>query len=425
MFRRQEKSADNCYYVLKNKHKNEVLEIMNKYLVKKQFAHNSDIFNVNDIVEMSDVDAKSFVDAGKLVAHTEEKQINVKAEVNSKEIGDAVAKAMSALIPAQKQVEKKLGYGEYLSRIAKGESADKMDRKTINITTNTQGNYALETDTDPVIDADLLKASNIANKATVINLTSTDIWKKNVLNSMGNAPAVFAESATINASQPTITQFTFTPEKVCYRYDATEEALQDVMTVVQEVGRQAPEEFSKFIENGMLNGSGTCLTAIVGHAQTVVTPYVSLQTAGTINYQNVVDMVVRCKNPERSQWVMSRSCWAQVLRLEDDNGNRVWEGGVAGAPAGTLFGMPIVLSDKCQAVGTVGDIVLGDFSKYYIASKGGLKLASSAHVKFLTAETVFIFSWRLDGQPIGLKLTSTDAVEVGDFVVLDDRLGST
>jgi len=387
-----------------------------KYIVKKTFAHNSDIFNVGDIVDMNEQDASSFVSAGKLESHVEEKTIN--AKVDSKEIADAVSKAIAGLVPAQKSVEAKVSWGEHLQNIAK--------RKTVNITTNTQGQYATTTYWDPAIDADLLRESGIASKAFQVSLSgSNNIYKKNVINATGT-PAVFAESATITASQPTITQFTFTLEKVAYRMDVTEEAIEDTGALVQEIENAIPEQFGKFVENGMINGSGTVLGAIVGNTNTVVTPHVSLQN-GTIVTENVRKMFTSCKNPARSQWVVSRSAYEQVLGLEDAQGNALFVGpnGLGDAPFGRLLGLPIMISDYCAAVGTVGDIILGDFSKYQIVSKGGLKLKTSSEVSFLTDATVFKFTWRMAGKPVGLKYSATDGTEIGDFIVLDDRVGST
>lgn len=390
---------------------------MNKYLVKKQFAHNSDIFSVGDVVEMNDADSAGFVTKGLIEKHVEEKTIN--AKVDSKEIADAVSKAIAGLMPVQKAVENKMTYGDYLQGIA---------RKTINITTGAQGQLNTSTYWDPAVDTDILRESGIAQKAFMVSLSGqNNIYKKNVLTTVGNAPAVFAESATITASQPLITQFTFTLEKVAYRFDVTEEAMEDTGALVQEIENAVPEAFSKFIENGMINGSGTILVGIVGGTNTVVTPYVSLQPVDSLLTENVRAMYVRCKNPSRSNWVVSRSAYLKVLELEDSNGNALFVGpnGAADAPFGTLLGLPILISDYCAAVGTVGDIILGDFSRYQIVNKGGMKLRTSSEVSFLTDAQVFKFTYRLAGKSIDVKLTATDGTEIGSFVVLDDRNGST
>jgi HK97 family phage major capsid protein len=73
--------------------------------------------------------------------------------------------------------------------------------------------------------------------------------------------------------------------------------------------------------------------------------------------------------------------------------------GVSGTPYNTLFGRPIIPVEQCQTLGTVGDVVFGNFSEYALVRKGGLKSASSLHVKFITDEMTFKFSMRVNGKP--------------------------
>jgi HK97 family phage major capsid protein len=74
--------------------------------------------------------------------------------------------------------------------------------------------------------------------------------------------------------------------------------------------------------------------------------------------------------------------------------------GISGQTYGTLFGRPVVPVEYCSTLGTVGDIILADFSQYVLADKGGVESASSAHVAFLTDEMVFRITYRVDGQPM-------------------------
>jgi HK97 family phage major capsid protein len=74
-------------------------------------------------------------------------------------------------------------------------------------------------------------------------------------------------------------------------------------------------------------------------------------------------------------------------------------GGLSTSPYGTLFGRPVVPIEQCQTLGTVGDILLGDFSQYLLIDKGGMESASSIHVRFVYDESVFRFVYRVDGQP--------------------------
>jgi HK97 family phage major capsid protein len=70
-----------------------------------------------------------------------------------------------------------------------------------------------------------------------------------------------------------------------------------------------------------------------------------------------------------------------------------------GAPSGTLLGRPIVVTEACPTVGTTGDIILADLSKYLAVVKGALKSDVSIHLWFDQNTTAFRFVLRMNGQP--------------------------
>ena len=67
----------------------------------------------------------------------------------------------------------------------------------------------------------------------------------------------------------------------------------------------------------------------------------------------------------------------------------------------SLLGSPLILTEHCPAVGDVGDIILGDYRQYLIGQKAAASItaATSIHLRFLTDETAFRFTLRMDGQP--------------------------
>ena len=69
----------------------------------------------------------------------------------------------------------------------------------------------------------------------------------------------------------------------------------------------------------------------------------------------------------------------------------------AGLPK-TILGYPYAITDKLPAVGSKGDIMLGNLSAYYVGDRGGLAVASSIHDRFRYDETTLRFVKRVDGQ---------------------------
>jgi len=78
----------------------------------------------------------------------------------------------------------------------------------------------------------------------------------------------------------------------------------------------------------------------------------------------------------------------------------VYQPDFRGNPFGALFSLPIVPVEFCETLGSLGDIVLADWSEYLLITKGGVEEAESIHVKFLTDETAFRFIMRNNGQPL-------------------------
>lgn len=132
------------------------------------------------------------------------------------------------------------------------------------------------------------------------------------------------------------------------------------------------------------------------------------QAATSIVWQNIAKMWSRVhpRSMPKAVWIANNECFPQLASMSmpvGTGGIPVWMpgNGAAAAPFGTLMGRPLILTEKMQALGTQGDIGIADFSQYLIAEKagGGLKTATSIHIKFDYDETAFRYVLRYDGQP--------------------------
>jgi Phage capsid family len=75
-------------------------------------------------------------------------------------------------------------------------------------------------------------------------------------------------------------------------------------------------------------------------------------------------------------------------------------GSIAGAPATSIVGRPLFLSEHLPAIGDAGDLVVCDPTLYLLGDRQQIILDASPHVRFESDQTVFRASARLDGQPI-------------------------
>ena len=77
------------------------------------------------------------------------------------------------------------------------------------------------------------------------------------------------------------------------------------------------------------------------------------------------------------------------------------EGGLRYDPTnGTLMGRPIIATEACQTIGTVGDIILAYLPGYFAPYKaGGVRSDMSMHLWFDQGVTAFRWTFRVGGQP--------------------------
>jgi HK97 family phage major capsid protein len=75
-------------------------------------------------------------------------------------------------------------------------------------------------------------------------------------------------------------------------------------------------------------------------------------------------------------------------------------GGIAGAPFGTLMGRPLIPTEACEPVGDKGDIILVDLSQFWTATKStGLRTDVSIHLWFDYGILAYRFILRFTGSP--------------------------
>ncbi len=176
--------------------------------------------------------------------------------------------------------------------------------------------------------------------------------------------------------------------------------------------------------NEKLHGvGGAQYTGVVNAACTISVPKETNQVAATINSENAIKMAARLWG--RGFWLANPDCRPQLYTLSLTIGT----GGVplyqpapmVGFPDG-LLGMPIFYTEMCKTVGTVGDIVLGNWSQYLEGIYQPMKSDESIHVRFIALERTFRFYERNCAAPWWRSaLTPKNGATLSPFVTLATR----
>ncbi len=213
-----------------------------------------------------------------------------------------------------------------------------------------------------------------------------------------------AEAHTVEASKPQLRRQQILLEKLMGIYYATEETMQDATALTAEATKCFRSELTFVAENELFRGTGDgeALGIYAAPKLLVVVPKESGQAASTVVIQNVAKMLARL--PSRSfrtaAWYVNPAVLPALITMTLGNQPVFLPGGnAAGAPFGTLFGLPIFPVEYCEALGAQGDIGLFDWDQYTAIDKGGINEQQSIHVRFLYDETTFKITYRFNGQP--------------------------
>jgi HK97 family phage major capsid protein len=280
-------------------------------------------------------------------------------------------------------------------------------------------------------DDSLMARSNfiqVSGNSLTLNIDESQPWNQ------GIQCYWTAEGTSITESKPVFKQAAWRLQKIAALVKATDELLDDATALGSYIQKAAPDAFMHKINSAILSGNGAGKPqGIINSAFAVTVDKESMQTADTINANNVVKMYGRMfpSSLANSVWLVNPACLDQLRLLQDSNGNYIYlaPGGfgnqIANSPYATLLGRPVIpMMGSIPALGDLGDIQLVDMSYYWgIRKAAGIKSATSIHLLFDKEQTAFRFSMRLDGKcPFQSPVTTEfGSFQMSAFVLLQAR----
>jgi len=239
------------------------------------------------------------------------------------------------------------------------------------------------------------------------------------------------EAQSLVGSKPTFAILEMVLKKLTGLFYATDELLADQNFLGNYVMTAFAQEFGFKLDDAMIRGTGAGqpLGILNSNCLIKITKETG-QAAQTVVWENIKKAWGRMWSKSRlnAVWFINQDVEQQLYGM----GQVVGVGGLpvylpptgaAGTPYATLFGRPVINIEQASTLGTVGDVMLCDFSQQLMIDKGDLQTATSMHVRFLTSEMVYRWIYRTDSQP-WWKTTLTPAQgsnTQSPFVCLDTR----
>lgn len=276
---------------------------------------------------------------------------------------------------------------------------------------NTGGYLVPEEFSNEILRLNLEKSVVRNNGARIIRMNSPQVqfpaldMSSNANGSIyGGATAYWGnENASITESQPSFDNVKLEVAKLTAYVEDSNELEQDAIVNMGQLLTSMYADVLSFEEDyAFINGDGVNKPLGILNAPCLVT--VSRATASQVHPVDIVTMISRFKGSlDKAVISVNQSVLPQIYQLKDDNGNFIWHPGsdrnIAGKAMGTIYGIPMIVTEKNPALGTEGDFIMADWSHYLIGDRGGLRTDYSQHFKFQNDQMAYRCVKRVDGQP--------------------------
>lgn len=209
------------------------------------------------------------------------------------------------------------------------------------------------------------------------------------------------ETASATASRMAIHQVELVAHSLFGLSYTTEELLQDSAVSWAAILEQGfSDAFIGKIVDERINGSGVGeYLGVLNSDALVEVAKESSQTAATLKYANFAKMMSRQWNYGRSVWLANHDCLPEIMTIENAAGQQLWQPNMRESVPSQILGRPLYLTEYCQTLGAVGDILLVDWAEYLEGIYQPMQSAESIHVRFVEHERAFKFSIRNAGVP--------------------------
>lgn len=260
----------------------------------------------------------------------------------------------------------------------------------------------------------------------IANITSTE----NLITHGGIQFNWLDESSQYSGSQPSFKMLNLKLKKMGAMVTTTDEILEDNAIALESmIPKQFKEGFVYTLDRSLIQGNGVSKPLGILNADSLITTAIESGQSDKIVLENLGKMITKMpvSSQSKAKWYINIDMYPYLLALNaGTNGVPIFMRGqsLEGSPLDTLLGRPVVWTEHCSAVGSIGDIIFADFDKYIVATKAnkGLEMSSSMHLKFDYDKKVFKFVYRIDGQPMYNEAFKSDnSSDKSYFVTLGAR----
>lgn len=244
------------------------------------------------------------------------------------------------------------------------------------------------------------------------------------------------EAAALSEQRGKTREVTLKPHKGSIFVRVSSELAADAIAFDRQLSEAMIAAVAAGLDAAFINGNGAGQPlGIVNAPATISVAKEASQVAATLVPQNLAKMAARL-NPSSwssSVWLIHPTALVQLLQLQAKVQNVAATENVGGYSPGwftvaadgsmTLLTRPVIVTDACAPLGTVGDVILADLRRYLVGLRADAAIARDESRYFDSDEIAFRMILRIDGQPRVAEATKLrdGSNTVSPFVTLATR----
>ena len=300
-----------------------------------------------------------------------------------------------------------------LVNIAKGKGVTDAQAKALNESTGSEGGYLVPDDFRIAIVEYDTPENIVWPRATVWPMTSLTMgFPKLVQDPSNSSPSHFAgvtftwteEGGTKTETTPSFEMIELKAKELSAYSELTEHLVMDSpVNLVNFISNLFRRAWNWTTDAAFISGDGNGKPLGV-----IYDPNVNVQlrvTSSTVRYEDIINMnsVLPSVFDLGAVWFMGKDSFGALAKQKDSNGALILnqtEADLKMGYAGTLKGKPVILADgKVSAMGSTGDVILGNWTHYYIGDRQEFSMDISKHYKFRDNKLALRVTGRIDGMP--------------------------
>lgn len=217
------------------------------------------------------------------------------------------------------------------------------------------------------------------------------------------------ESSSIAESQAAFSRIELNARKLAGYFQVPNELLADAPAFSGWFDQRIPEALAWYEDLYFMRGTGVGEPEGFLNSPAMITVNGEAgQATGTIVTENIAGMYQRMLpgSIKNAVWIADIAAFKQLATMGlvvGTGGGPVWMtggygAGVVGSPPMTIYGRPLIFSEKVPSLGTAGCLSFVDLGHYAIGDRQAVQIAASEHVAFQNDRTAYRLIERVDGR---------------------------